>query len=330
MAYRASWWHRNNSSVTCDLCFHHCTLEEGQKGICGVRMHQKDAGLVSLNYGLVSSIAIDPVEKKPLYHWNPGTSILSLGSIGCNMYCPFCQNWQISTCSKSIPLTYISPSEIVDIARRKHLQAVSFTYNEPFVWYEYILDSARALKKEGFSVVLVSNGMVSEEPLNELLPYIDAANIDVKAFDAPTYSLLGGDLTTVKNTVESMVKAHVHVELTSLIVPGIHKDVQWLDPLSEWASSLSPNIVLHISRYFPCYKWHEAPTPLDLLEEAQERAKKHLSFVYLGNVQSSAITFCPLCGSMIMERRGYNTLLFGLDKKGNCAHCGNHIVTLTE
>ena len=329
MAYEASWWHKEGGTVVCDLCFHHCSLRYGQKDFCGVRMNQKDKGLVSLNYGFVSSVGIDTVEKKPLFHWNPGTSILSLGSIGCNMRCQFCQNWQISTCSDTVSLSFLLPSELVDIAKKENIKSVAFTYNEPFIWYEYVLESAIKLKKEGFSVVVVSNGMINPEPLQELLPYIDGANIDIKAFDPQTYSFLGGDLRSAKRTVEAMVEAHVHVELTSLIVPGIHNDVLWLEPLAQWAASVSPNIVLHISRYFPSYKWHRPATPLNMLNEAKERAAQYLPFVYLGNIDTPAVTLCPNCGAAVIERHGYKTHIINLDEKGNCSLCGNHIVTLT-
>lgn len=329
MTYQALWWHKEGERIICDLCPHRCSLKKGQKGLCGVRIHRGEAGLFSLNYGLVSSMALDPVEKKPLYHWNPGTEIFSIGSIGCNMHCPFCQNWEISTCSSKVPLTYIPSSDLLRLVRKEQVRSVAFTYNEPLIWYEYVMDTAQILKKEGIPVVLVSNGMINEAPLKDLLPYVDAANIDVKAFDEETYRFMGGNLNTVKQTVETMITAGIHVELTSLIVTGIHKDTLWIESLAKWAAFLSPSMVLHISRYFPCYKWNEKPTPITMLREAKSRAEKHLHFVYLGNVTETVFTLCPSCKATILERRGYNTYIQAMDREGRCAKCGFPIVTLT-
>jgi pyruvate formate lyase activating enzyme len=288
-----------------------------------VRKNIPGKGLVSLNYGLYSSLAVDPIEKKPLYHWHPGSKILSLGSVGCNMVCPFCQNWQIATWAENVELTRLDPHEIVKLTKDHGLDSVAFTYNEPLVGFESFLESSRDLKKEGLKVVLVSNGLICGDPLLEITPYIDAANIDLKSFTEEGYRKLGGDLNTVKSTITTMYEKGIHIELTHLVVPGINDDPKSFLSMVRWIGDLSPDMVLHLSRYFPNYHWQEQATSLTFMRTFEEIARDYLNFVYLGNVPGESITRCKECGKEIIVRNGYTVTLFRTDRNGRCSYCGS-------
>lgn len=276
----ARFYEKAGTIAHCRLCPHGCKIKDGQIGLCGVR---KNIGgiLRAESYGLISSLALDPIEKKPLRRFHPGRQILSAGSYGCNMTCAYCQN---SAISQKIPETrFISPGELTGIAKstRGNL-GLAFTYNEPLMSMEYLLDAAPLLKDAGLKVVLVTNGLVSHAPLEALLPHVDAMNIDVKAFTKEGYRALGGDLETVKHTVELSAEA-CHVEVTALIVPGKNDGKEEMEALSEWLASISPDIPLHLSRFFPRYKMTDAqPTPVEKLNALAETAKRILKHVYMG------------------------------------------------
>ena len=275
-----------------------------------------------MNYGKISSAAVDPIEKKPLYHWNPGTSILSLGTVGCSMDCPFCQNWRIAGWDPALSLASMDPEDVVRSAAKMESRAVAFTYNEPFVWFEFLLDASRALRKAGLSTVLVSNGMVLPEPLGELLPFVSAANIDLKAFTPEAYRFLGGNLEAVKNTIRTLITGGVHVEVTFLLVPGINDDREAFGRMVQWLASLDPRPVLHISRYFPARKWTVPPTPKEMVDEYCALARKGLPWVYPGNTGERTETRCPSCGGLLIARREYSIIENNLDSHGRCAACG--------
>lgn len=272
------------SRIRCQLCPHHCFLKEGQTGLCRVRVHQQGE-LLALNYGEVSSLALDPIEKKPLYHFYPGSLILSAGTWGCNFACSFCQNYRIA---QQIPPTrFIAPEELLAIALEYQAQGsigLAFTYNEPMMWHEYIMDLAPMLQAQGLKVVLVSNGYIEEKPLQDLLPYVDALNIDVKAFQEGFYQrFCKAGLEKVKRTVEAAME-QAHVEITTLLIPGENDGESEINALAQWLASLNPETVLHLSRYFPAYKLDIPPTPIQTLKNAREIARAHLKYVYLGNV----------------------------------------------
>lgn len=281
------WWESADGgrAARCRLCLHECLMRDGQSGLCGARTYG-DGVFSSPFLGLFTSVAVDPIEKKPLRRWRPGTSILSLGSVGCNMRCPFCQNHAIAQPEGNPPLTGISPTELAALARRSGTNAVAYTYNEPTLQAEYILEAAPTLKDAGIAAVLVSNGMISPEALADLAPWIDAANIDVKTFDEAAYQRLGGSLRAVKETVGGMIGSGVHVELTNLIVPGVSDSPGDFEKMVDWIASLSPggrDIPLHISRYFPAHKFAAPATNISLLRDCQSIALKQLRHVYLGN-----------------------------------------------
>ncbi len=276
----------------CDVCFRHCDIPEGKSGFCKGRTC-KDGKVIPFNYGKITSIALDPIEKKPLRRFYPGSKIVSIGSFGCNLNCPFCQNYEISW-SEEVEFMkkrarYISPEEILKIAKiyiDKGNIGVAYTYNEPLIGYEYVLDCARIISKNGLKNVLVSNGMVELPILDKLLPYIDAMNIDLKSFDEDFYSrLLKGNRDQVLKFIEAANRS-CHIELTTLIIPGENDSVEHMRDLSSWIASLEngKNIPLHISRFFPAFKMTDRKaTDIDLVYRLADVAKEKLNYVYTGN-----------------------------------------------
>lgn len=283
------WWRKETGPnglkdyYRCGLCFHECRVSEGGVGYCGAR-GAGEAGFVSPYLGYFSSGSVDPIEKKPLYHWRPGSRIFSLGSLGCTMRCPFCQNHEIARPSRQVKLTPISPEILTAKVKSLNLDSVAYTYNEPVLQTEYIMTAAPLLRDSGIATVLVTNGMFAPKVLQVLSPLVDAANVDLKTFNPLAYAELGGSLDVVKNTIHYFLKAGVHLELTTLVVPGISDDVNEFAELTDWVAGLSPDIPLHISRYFPAADFQAPPTDLDLLERFQQMAAAKLRHVHLGNV----------------------------------------------
>jgi len=268
--------------VKCLLCPNYCLLKKGELGICGVRKNEHGR-LFSLIYGEATSIALDPIGKKPLYHFHPGKSILSLGTKGCNLKCPWCQNFSISQ-EPNCPTEKITPKEVIARAKQLGSFGIAYTYNEPFIWYEFVYDTARLARKEGLKNVLVTNGYVNQKPLEEIIGLIDAMNIDVKSMEEEFYKkYCRGQLAPVLNTAE-FSKRNCHIEITNLIIPTLNDKKENLEKLTDWiAQKLGKDTPLHFSRYFPCYKTDIPPTPIKTLKEAQNLAQKKLRHVYLGN-----------------------------------------------
>lgn len=272
--------------MTCQVCMHHCRLEPGQKGLCRARKN-KDGMIVCENYGQVTSLALDPIEKKPLKIFHPGSLILSVGSYGCNLRCPFCQNHEISMAdSQKTETVYISPQMLTAKALQYRYAGnigVAFTYNEPLIGWEYIRDTARQIKKIGMKNVLVTNGCFSLEILEEILPYIDAMNIDLKGFEEEYYQKLGGDLQTVKDFIVR-ASASCHIELTTLIVPGENDRVEKMADEAKWIASVSRQIPLHITRFFPRYRMTDREaTEVQHVYDLVRTAEKYLDHVFAGN-----------------------------------------------
>lgn len=274
------------SAATCALCPHRCQLGDGQTGLCRARGNV-GGKVVSLNYGLVSSLALDPVEKKPLARWRSGKTILSVGSFGCNLRCPFCQNCEISQAGAEAARCKLTPSELVSLAEQclgRGNVGVAFTYNEPLIGYEFVRDAATLLHERGLAAVLVSNGMINPEPFSELLPLIDAANIDLKGWRPEFYAWLGGDLDVVKANLASAIRSGCHVEVTTLILDGRNDSEADMDAEAAWLASLSPDVPLHLSRAFPRYRMPGLrPTPRDTIDRLHAVAARHLRFVFNGN-----------------------------------------------
>ncbi len=270
----------------CRICPHHCKIEEGHLGLCNARTNQ-NGEIISDNYGKLTAVALDPIEKKPLYHFHPGSKILSIGSYGCNLNCPFCQNCDISM----VGGTELETEEVtIDelIAKGKQLQTrgnigIAYTYNEPLIGFEFVRDCAKSAKEHGLKNIVVTNGYICEEPLLELLPYVDAFNIDLKGFRDEFYHKLRGDLATVKRTIELAAKVS-HVEVTTLIIPGENDSEEEMAELSGWLAGLRPDIPLHISRFFPRWKMQDRDaTPVERVYHLAEVAKMKLKYVHEGN-----------------------------------------------
>lgn len=282
------WWQSETRGgrpvVVCGLCYRRCTIQPGGTGLCSTRAFQLDGAFVSPYLGKFSSAAIDPIEKKPLRRWRPGSAIYSLGSVGCNAYCPFCQNHAIAHPDGKVPLKTISPEELLSRARSAGVEAVAYTYNEPALQAEYILAAAPLLREHGVATVMVTNGLFSGEAREAFGMWVDAMNIDVKTFDEATYRGIGGDLSVVRSNVEALVSRGVHVEITNLIVPGVSDARDDFAALVDWLAGLSREIPLHISRYFPAYKYTAPPTSTALLQQFERYAQGRLEHVYLGNV----------------------------------------------
>lgn len=272
-----------DTEVRCFLCPHLCVIKDGAVGFCGVRKNE-GGRLYALNYGRVASISLDPVEKKPLYHYHPGESILSVGTVGCNFTCFFCQNWTISQ-DTSTPTQPIQADWLVEKTKEVASFGIAYTYNEPFIWYEFVLETASLAKKAGLENVLVTNGYVSPGPLKKLLPFIDAMNIDLKSIRDEFYGkFCSGGLKAVQETIKCAVKS-CHVELTNLIIPTLNDTEEELYQLVDWIhDNLGASVPLHFSRYFPCYKMDIPATPVATLKMAHAIAIKKLKHVHLGNV----------------------------------------------
>lgn len=272
-------------SLKCDICFHHCELDEGRTGLCRARAN-RGGQIVPLNYGRLTSLALDPIEKKPLRRFHPGGLVLSLGSFGCNLRCPFCQNAEISMAGAEFPARDYSPEALVQLAlalRPRGNLGLAYTYNEPLVGYEFVRDCAALVREAGMFNVLVTNGTIEEAPWRALLPLIDAVNIDLKGFTEEWYRRLGGDLETVKRSIALAAEA-CHLEVTTLVVPGCNDGEDELRALSGWLASLSPDIPLHISRFFPRHRMNDLPpTPVDTVYRLAAVARERLRYVYTGN-----------------------------------------------
>ena len=308
----ASFWEKQNGDkVKCFLCPHNCVIPAGKHGICKVRVNDNGA-LFSSIYGETTGVGLDPIEKKPLYHFFPGSQILSLGTNGCNLSCTFCQNWQISQ-TGSTERYKLSSDSAVKLALKESAIGIAYTYNEPFIWFEYVLETAKKAKQSGLKNVLVTNGFVNPAPLNELLPYIDAMNIDLKSISDEYYlETCNGKLASVKRTIETAVK-RCHVEITNLLVTGRNDSEKELMDLTDYIFSLDKEIPLHFSRYFPLFRATEPATPVLTLQNAAKIASCKLSYVYTGNLEDEkSSTLCPSCRTELIRRKGYSIEASGI------------------
>ena len=322
--------YKDNGARRCLLCPHYCIIKPGNVGICGVRENRGDT--VSLStYGIISGYAVDPIEKKPLYHFFPGKSILSVGSYGCNLKCDFCQNHQISQHTGKEGSYSLSPGELVSRALRVEDNAgIAFTYNEPVIWHEYVLDCARLASEHGLKNVMVTNGYINPGPLDELLEVIDAFNIDLKAFDDSFYRrFTGATLKPVLETIEKVAGAGRHLELTTLILPGLNDSDTSMHREAEWiATIVGRRVPLHISSYFPMYLRSDPATPSETMIRLRDIASGYLDFVYTGNMpgeQCGCDTYCPSCHIPVIKRAGYRITITALDNEGRCLNCGEKI-----
>lgn len=327
----ALYWNAlEGNKVQCRLCPRTCLLAPGQKGFCRGRKNI-EGKLYTLNYAQPVAIHVDPIEKKPLAHVYPGTKSLSIATAGCNLRCKFCQNWEISQLDpESIKVKPVSPEKIVAMAKETGSKTIAFTYTEPTIFYEYMLDIAKAAKSQGVECVMHSAGYINEEPLRELAKYLTAANIDLKGFNDKYYSsFCQGSLEAVLNSLLVLKQEGVWIEITNLLIPGANDSDEDITELCRWVKqNLGPETPIHFSRFFPLYKLIDlSPTPLETLLRAQRIAKAEgIKFVYLGNIpqQIGEDTICPNCGKTVIKRIGYN-IIENLISDGRCPFCEQEI-----
>ncbi len=325
------WRPLDRHRVECFLCSHRCVVSPGKFGICSVR-ENREGRLGTHAYGEVIAAHIDPIEKKPLYHFLPGSTSFSIATAGCNFRCPFCQNWQISQLKeKAVDLGQgerLSPEEIVREARRRGCRSLSYTYTEPTIFFEYAYDTARLGRQAGLANVFVTNGYMTREALEAIRPFLDAANVDLKAFKDETYKkICGARLDPVLDSIRSMNELGIWVEVTTLVVPGMNDGQEELQAIAEFIAGLNIDIPWHISRFHPHYQYTDiGSTPLATLHRAFELGKQAgLHYVYLGNVWGEGEdTNCPRCGKVLVQRTGFD-VRENLIKGGSCPFCGAKI-----
>lgn len=322
----AHWQKANNQAVSCQLCPVGCQLSPGQTGPCGTRANQ-DGQMVALQYGRLVSLGVDPMEKKPLYHFYPGRSVMSVAAPGCNLHCLFCQNWSISQGRRSATQEVL-PEQLSQIAAQEGSVGLAYTYSEPLVWFEFVRDTSQLVRAAGLKNILVTNGFLNAKPLAEILPNIDAANIDLKSMEDRFYrQVCQAQLAPVLAAIRNFLEAGVHVELTNLVIPGHNDSDEQIQKLVDFTSGLEQEfkqaIPLHFSGYRPAWKMKVPATPRATLTRAYELARRKLSWVYLGNVAGveGRDTHCSECGETIIGRQGYQAQVV-MDDQGNCGFCG--------
>jgi pyruvate formate lyase activating enzyme len=325
----ALFYKKVGNALQCKLCPHFCTIKNKERGKCGVR-ENKNGKLYSLNYGKAISTAIDPIEKKPLFHFLPGTLAYSIATVGCNFSCSFCQNWEISQVKGGVVYgNDIPPKRIVEEALDSGCKSIAYTYTEPTIFFEYAYDTAKLANKKGLKNIFVTNGFINKEPVDMIEPYLDAANIDLKGFSEAFYkSVIGGRLKPVLDTIKYMHKKGIFIELTTLIVPG-HNDSQvMLKKIVDFISGLDKQIPWHISRFYPHYQMRDVqPTDIGILRKAASMGKKAgIKYIYIGNVPFNEYesTACAKCKKSVIKRAGFSVI--DMNIKGNkCAYCKNKI-----
>lgn len=314
----------SSGKASCCLCPQECQIGAGKAGFCKVR-RLENGKLITANFGRISSISVDPIEKKPLYHYYPGKNILSVGTIGCNLACEFCQNWQISREGDGSldRIRIMTPGELTQIAIQANKEAgsigLAYTYSEPGVWYEFLEATMPVIREQELKNILVTNAFLNPEPWQKLLTWTDAANIDLKGFREDYYQkLCHGKLAPVLANIEAAVDK-IHVELTTLLIPGENDSPEQIREQARWIAGLNPEIPFHLSRYFPNYKSDRPATPVATLNRSYEIAREYLKFVYIGNAGGANDTHCPHCGCVWIKRNGYQTRVVA---EGKCLECG--------
>ena len=320
-----------NKKVRCNLCPHHCVIEEAKRGICGVK-ENKEGTLYSLVYGRAVASGVDPIEKKPFFHFFPGSYAFSIATVGCNFSCLFCQNADISQFpkeKKEIIGEFLPPEEIVSYAKRNKCKSISYTYTEPTIFFEYAYETAKIAHQQGIKNNFVTNGFISKEAIKLISPYLDAANVDLKSFGDDFYKkFCGARLQPVLDSLKLMKELGIWVEVTTLIIPTLNDSAEELKSIAEFILGLGQETPWHISRFYPHYKMADLPpTPVETLHKAREIGKKAgLNYVYSGNVpgDEGENTFCPHCGKKVISRYGFQTLKNYI-KEGKCPYCGTKI-----
>jgi pyruvate formate lyase activating enzyme len=319
-----------DDKVSCFLCNHHCLIPDGKFGICNVR-ENRGGILYTHAYGELIAQNIDPIEKKPLYHFLPGSKSFSIAAIGCNFQCGFCQNWQISQVKEAKAMGLrsqeVEPEEVVKQAKRSGSKSISYTYSEPTIFFEYAYEISQLAKKDGLSNVFVTNGYMTEEMIHTIHPYLDAANVDLKSFRDDFYrKICKGRLAPVLKSIELMKKLNIWIEVTTLVVPGQNDSEEELKKIANFLAQLDTSIPWHISRFYPQYEMEDLEgTPLEILNQAYRIGKDAgLRYVYLGNVGEGNHTYCYQCHRLLIERSGFSIGAYQV-KEGRCPDCNSPI-----
>jgi len=331
MKKEAKFWKSiDGNKIECSLCHQNCTIKNNQHGVCGVRKNE-EGKLYTMIYGASSSIAVDPIEKKPLYHFHPCSNALSLGAVGCNFKCMHCQNSSISRATPDFPyMQEVKPEQVVNLAKKRGCEGIAWTYNEPTIWHEFTYDASKLAKKEGLYTVYVSNGYINEEPFREISQYLDAINVDIKAFTDDFYKkICKSHLMPVLETCVLAMELNVHLEVTYLIIPGYNDSPNEIKKFCDWVvEKLDRNVPVHFSRFHPDYEMLNVPsTPIDTMLNAYKIAHDlGILYPYLGNVTHGEYenTICPKCGNICINRHNYSVNLDGL-KNDRCIRCGSII-----
>ncbi len=318
-------------ALNCKICERRCVILPDKTGFCQMR-ENKDGKIFSLNYAAASSVAVDPIEKKPLFHFYPGSLVFSLGSVGCNFRCKHCQNWGISQAElENIPTRDMLPEDAIRLTKEYGCKSIAWTYNEPTMWFEYTLDSAKIARKEDVKTVYVTNGYQTEESFNEIRPYLDAANIDLKGMSEKFYKdLCDARLSPVLETIIRMYDARIHIEITNLMIPGYNDSDEDIKALVEFmVNEVGVEVPLHFTRFYPQYLMQDLPpTEVKYLEKAHQIAKDAgMKYVYLGNISTGTgeNTYCPGCGELLIKRDGFQVVNDNLLKEKKCPKCGEKI-----
>lgn len=325
----------DNKAVGCHICPRNCIIPLGKRGFCGVR-ENRGGTLYALSYGKLVTIHIDPIEKKPLFHFLPSTTAFSIATAGCNLRCKFCQNWEISQAKpEEVQYTYIEPADLVKKVKESGSPTIAYTYTEPTIFYEYMLETAKLCRQQGIKNIMHSAGYINEEPLRQLAKYLDAANIDLKGFSDEYYAKMSeGSLEPVLKALKVLKEEGVHLEITNLVLSGFNDDEDTIIKMCLWIKdNLGLDTPLHFSRAFPMYKLTSLnPTPLETLEKARKIALDcGLKYVYIGNVAGHPAenTYCPGCKKLLVERKGYFVIQNNIEN-GKCKFCGEKIEGIWE
>ena len=319
--------YKDEERIVCLLCKHYCILKEGKSAICGVNFNE-NATLLNKTYGYPSAINLDPIEKKPLYHFMPKTASLSIGTVGCNFRCPFCQNHSISQTNELQSKQYFSPQDIVSLALKHKADSISYTYNEPTIWYPYAKDIGVLAKENGLRNIFVSSGYESNEVFEDMKNWLDAINVDLKSFNEEYYKkTLKTNLGGVVENLIKFAKSDIHLEVTTLIIPDVNDSSEEIEKMAEFiVCELGHETPWHLSAFHPDYKMLDTPhTPLATLQMAKDIAKRYgLKYVYIGNVKNDNSTYCPECGELLIQRDGFRVGVVNI-KDSKCKNCSYKI-----
>ncbi len=313
----------SQDSIVCLLCKHYCTLKKDSSGICGIN-YNIDSQLLNKAYSHPSAIHLDPIEKKPLYHFLPSSTSLSIGTVGCNFRCPFCQNHTISQTSKIDTSIIYTPNDILNLALKHKAKSISYTYNEPAIWYPYAKDIGTLAKKNGIKNIFVSSGYESKEVISDMLSWVDALNIDLKSFSHEYYKkVLKTNLDGVLASLVEFARSDIWLEITTLLIPGVNDSTDEIRKISKFISSkLGTDVPWHLSAFHPAYKMLNTPnTSLDSLQKAKKIAQSYgIKYIYIGNIQNDNSTYCYKCGDKLIDRLGFNSQMIDIDR-GTCRSC---------